>query len=284
MMVSMQEIGIEGPPKRLPGAHEENPFYYAPTHRPPFEALDHTDNQGPGPQTGSLARQQTSHGNSGGLNRQGSIASRKRGESISQMSRRYDFNRDAVDAMGDVYTSTPSPARIPHHGDRSRSRIAEEKEEEDDRRIANLERKSTSQQRPLGRFRSINRSSTDTQQSRFRRGSATSVHKNRFFRRGGGRKESLDGTEQEDLMEQGMANIPESRDSAYMGKMEGRMDPRSGGVGSQAIRMNTDTSYSGSFQGQQPVMGTGALEQEPFRPRPSPAETYEMSRMDGEGA
>lgn len=278
MMVSMQEIGIEGPQQRIAGQQEENPFYYAAAaSKPPFEQADLGSDQGPGPQSGSLARrtpslrQQGSHS----ILREGSIASRKRGESISQMSRRYDFNREASDVMGEVYSQ--SPARPPPEIRRtsaSRTRIAEEKAEfDDEQRIAKVERNETS--RP-SRFRSLHRTSTDTQQLRLRTG-GNSVHRNRFFPRRG-QRDSLDGADQ-DLMEQGMADIPESRNSVV------RMDPRSGALGSQAVRMDTNTSYAGSqhsLQSGKPVTGAGALEEGGFgAPERARTETYEMRRMDG---
>ena len=278
MMVSMQEIGIEGPQQRLAGQHEDNPFYYAPASKLPFEQVDLGD-RGPSPQSGSLARASPSLRQQGsrGIIRQGSIASRKRGESISAMSRRYDFNRDACDVMGEVYNQ--SPARLPPEVRRtstSRTRIAEEKEQSDDeRRIANLERNTS---RP-SRLRSMHRSSTETQRAKFRTG-GNSVHRNRFFSRRG-KKDSFDGADQ-DLMEQGMADIPESRDSVLH---PARMDPRSGALGSQAVRMDTNSSYTGShndWQSGLPVMGAGALEEGGFRaPERARTEAYEMRRMDG---
>ena len=279
MMVSMQEVGIEGPQQRIAGYHEENPFYYAAASKPPFEQVDLGGGQGPGPQTGSRARESPSLRQQGsqGILRQGSIASRKRGESISAMSRRYDFNRDASDVINEIYNH--SPARFPPDVRRtsvSRTRIDEEKEESDDeRRIANLERTTS---RP-SRLRSLHRTSTDTQQSKLRTG-GTSVHRNRFFSRRG-RKDSFDGADQ-DLMEQGMADIPESKDSAPHSP---KLDPRTGALGSQAVRMNTDTSYAGSqydWQSGVPVTGASVLEEEGFRaPERARTEAYEMRRMDG---
>ena len=79
-----------------------------------------------------------------------------------------------------------------------------------------------------------------------------------------------------------MADIPESRGSAP--KVE-RMDPRSGALGSQAVRMDTNTSYAGSqydWQNGPPVTGVGALEEGGFgTPERARMEAYEMKRMDG---
>lgn len=278
MMVSMHEIGIEGPQQRIAGQNEENPFYYAAASKLPFEQVDNSD-QGPGPQSGSLARVSPSFRQPGSPNvqRQGTISSRRRGESISAMSRRFDFNRDATDVMGEVYDNR-SPARLPEKmrrpsasQSREPPRIDEEREE-DERRIANLER-GTSR---ASRFRGIHRASTETQ-SKLRSGS--SIHRNRFFSRRG-KKDSLDGADQ-DLMEQGMAEIPES------GEPRVRIDPRSGTMGSQAMRMDTNTSYSGShhdWQTGQPVTGAGALEDRGFEAPPrARTEAYEMSKMPRTG-
>ena len=80
-------------------------------------------------------------------------------------------------------------------------------------------------------------------------------------------------------MEQGMADIPESRNSVVP------IDPRSGALGSQAVKMDTNTSYAGSqhsLQSGQPVTGAGALVEGGFgAPERARTEAYEMRRMDG---
>ena len=273
MMVSMQEIGIEGPQQRVAGQTEDTPFYYATASKPPFAEIDSGD-QGPSPQYGSLARTKTSLRQPGSPStfRQGTVSSRKRGESISAMSRRFDFNKDASDVMGEVY-SNQSPARLPEKMRRmsaSRSRDArriEEEREEDDRKIANLER-GTSR---ASRFRGIHRTSSESQ-PKYR--ASSSVHRNRFFSRRG-KRDSLDGADQ-DLMEQGMADIPES------GEGQLKMDPRSGALGSQAVRTDTNRSYSVShdWQSGHAVTGAGALEDQGYHPPPrAQTESYEMSKI-----
>lgn len=273
MMVSMQEIGIQGPQQRIAGQNQETPFYYAVAGKPPFAESD-TGDQGPGPQYGSLARAKPSlhQRDSNGMLRQGTIATRKRGESISEMSRRFDFNKDANDAMGEVY-GNQSAARIPERKRRtsaSRSREPgriDEEQEEDDRKIANLERGSSR----ASRFRGIHRTSSESQP---KQRTGASVHRNRFFSRRG-KKDSFDGADQ-DLMEQGMADIPESSEG------QTRINSRSGTVGSQAVRLDTNRSYSVSHDWQSggPVTGAGALEDQGFNPPPrAQTEAYEMSRM-----
>ena len=193
------------------------------------------------------------------------------------MTRRLDFNRDASDTMGEIYSPSTarSPARLPttrrtsasRTRDADRNRIIEE-EEEDNRRIANLERNHSSRAR---RFSSLHRASTESNQKG--RSAQSLIHRNRFFSKRG-KGESLDERDRDALMEQGMADIPESRDS-YVS----RMDPRSGVVGSQAIRINTNTTQNSSYdwrtRGKESEEGFGA-------PGRSQTEDYdiEMRKME----
>ena len=230
--------------------------------------LDEND-QGPGPQSGSLARA------SSGLNQQGSRSvlrqpstSRRRGESISALTRRFDLNRDASDTMGEIYSSGTdrSPARLPtmRRTSASRTRDTDRIIEEDNRRIANLERNNSSR---AGRFNSLHRASTESKA----RSAQSLIHRNRFFSKRG-QKDSLDERDRDALMEQGMADIPESRDS-YIA----HMDPRSGQVGSQAIRTNTNTTFDSNYDWRastkDPEDGFGA-------PGRSQSEAYEMRKME----
>ena len=246
MMIAMQEIGIEGPRRRIPGSKEDNPFYYAQT---PGQFLDNKSDGsnnndtkiGPGPQSGSLARGP----NSPLANRTNSILrnpSRQRGESISSMSRRVEFLN--VNSSADIMADLPEnrERRIPdiRTGSTSRSREARERiiEEDDDQRrreddaaIRRAESRSSTSRSPFG----IKRASTD-EQSRLRRGNSL-IHRNRFFSRS---KARTGGDEEEDLMEQGMADIPE----ASVPGTADRMDSRTGIVSPQAVRPSTDSLYS----------------------------------------
>lgn len=274
MMVSMQELGIEGPQQRDAGQSAELPFHYQMSGGKSFLEQGPDDgNHGPGPQTGSLARASPSLHPQGSRSilRQPSITSRRRGESISAMTRRFDLTRDASDTMGEVYNaSSGSPARFPTvrrtSASRSRNPQRIQEEDEDNRRIATLERNNSSR---ATRFRSLHRASTESDQKP--RGGQSVIHRNRFFSKRG-KKNSLDERDRDALMEQGMAEIPESQES-YMA----RMDPRTGEVGSQAIRTNTNTTFDSNYDwraaSKQSVDAFGA-------PGRSSTEAYEMRKME----
>ena len=188
------------------------------------------------------------------------------------MTRRLDFNRDASDTINEVYSSSTdrSPARLPtmRRTSVSRARDANRiiEEEEDNRRIANLEGNNSSRARG---FSSLHRASTESNQKA--RSAQSLIHRNRFFSKRG-KQESLDERDRDALMEQGMADIPESRDS-YIS----RMDPRTGEVGSQAIRVNTnttqDSNYDWRVRAKTSEDGFGA-------PGQSQNESYEMRKME----
>ena len=246
MMIAMQEIGIEGPRRNNPGSREEKPFYYKAAGGRGVEMLEGTNNPnntttntntqtGPGPQSGSLAREPS---------RNPSIlrGGRPRDESISSLSRRVDFLN--VSSSADIMADMPEnrdDQRI-HNirtGSTSRSRDArqriieeddEQRRREDDAAIRRAESRTNGGSRsPFG----LKRISTD-EQGKVRRGNSF-VHRNRFFSRSRRRGNSDDGDEVEDLMEQGMADIPEIPTSD-------KMDPRTGTIGTQAVRSITDDS------------------------------------------
>ena len=250
MMIAMQEIGIEGPRRNMPGCKDDKPFYYQAaggrvvemlegTNNNPNEPTNTTDTQtGPGPRSGSLAREPS---------RTRSIlrGCRPRNESISSLSRRVDFLNvsSSADIMADI-PENRDHQRI-HNirtGSTSRSREArqriieednEERRREDDAAIRRAESRTNGGSRsPFG----LKRVSTD-EQGKMRRGNSF-VHRNRFFSRSRRRGNDDDGDEVEDLMEQGMADIPEIPTSD-------KMDPRTGTISSQAVRSNTnDSEYS----------------------------------------
>ena len=257
MMVSMQEIGIEGPRRRNPGASENNPFYYQ---RPGGvnEMLEGSNNDqggqdGPGPQTGYLsrdpafvpnARSSPGPGRNPSIMRNGPRMSRPRGESISQMSKRVDFSLgmkdvSSADMMSDLGDQR-SPSRLPGMREISASRsndthrIPEEDEAERREDEATI-RRAESRASRTGNSRSpwgLRRTSTD--RSNIKRGPSL-VHRNRFFSRN---RKKGDGDEEEDLMEQGMAEIPESATP------HDRMDPRTGIISPQAVRLSSDSGRS----------------------------------------
>ena len=256
LMISMQEAGIEGPLMRLPGQKADAPYYVNYTNPMNTAQPGVPADGGPGPQSGSLARdpafgpetdEQGSQKRS--ILRGGSSASRgagrQRGESISAMAKRVDFSLgmkdvSSGDLMGDLYDSV-SPSRVPQNQTRRDSssrtrgeqdRIAEEDEEA--LRVAEGGRSAsrTGQGSPrLG----LNRSATSESTSRVRR-SLSAMHRNRFFSRHGRRNSK---GEYEDLMEQGMADIPEAANTSR--SATGLIDPRSGTVSPEAVRMTTES-------------------------------------------
>ena len=244
LMISMQEVGIEGPRMRIPGQREDQPFYYQSANNRVNEPHGDDSNSGPGPRSGSLARDAPfvpSVGapplrKKGSILRQGSSTSRARGESISSMSKRVDFSLgmkdvSSGDIMGDLYESTNQP-RPPKFSRTSPSETRDNPDrivDEDETNQGNLGR-SNSRLSNL----SLRRRSTDLQ-SRLKP-SGSILHRNRFFSRRG-RKNSED-TENQELMEQGMADIPESAERTA------RLDPRTGTLGTQAVRTNTGSEAS----------------------------------------
>ena len=231
LMVSMQEIGIEGPRARHPGAKEALPFYVhslagaggaAPGPHgkdpAPDAPLSPTDPHGLG--AGPTASTGNPPPPPGARAHHGSILRRPRGESASTMARRVDFSLGMKDISsgnltGDVYDDR-RPVAVP---------TLETLNESNDRG-----RNSTSRSRPRASQDSVGRSSAhehpfhglrrartdappgpDPEAGLGRHGAGGSVlHRNHFFSRGGCREPPppRDHDEQR-LMEQGMAAIPE---------------------------------------------------------------------------
>lgn len=284
LMVSMQEVGIEGPYLRTPGAKEDRPLYlhYQSTNNAVGQPGDNNNN-GPGPRPALSTRDTAFVPNAGDeaptrrnpsiLRRQSvSRAGRARGESVSSMSKRVDFSlgmRDlsSGDIGGDVFDN-PDKARIPNvsiiPASRSPSRhnpIIEE-ENPNDQVLARI----TSHDGQSRSAFSLHGASTESQ-ARSRR-TLSSVHRNRFFGRRRNDMEGDEGGADQDLMEQGMADIPE------YGAGDGRIDPRTGFV----------SPIVGGRGGQQPHLASGALpslsEVDLGRPlRRSHTDDYEMRRL-----
>ena len=289
MMISMQEIGIEGPRRRNPGANEDTPFYY---HKTKDSVVDrstdpNSEASGPGPRSGSLARdpafvpngsEKSGVDGNRSILRNGSRTLRPRGESISAMSKRVDFSLGMKDVssadMGDL-DGNRSQTRVPEFrsASSSRARISEEDEanhREDEATIRWAESRTGNSRSPFGIGR---RTSTDSQSKV--RGNPL-IHRNRFFSRG---KRTDEEDEERNLMEQGMADIPE------VGGPPARMDPRTGIVSPQAVRSSTE---SGSSSAAMPAVGptnSGALHsfderlrlEYPGRTRPEDLELREMN-------
>jgi small-conductance mechanosensitive channel len=233
MMVTMQELGIEGPRiGQVPGANQHNPIHLHGAYPPPYTSHPENQNQspgpGPGPRTGSLARetsfvppasdttqfQPALNPHPTILRHRDSSSSRKRGESISQMGRRVDFSlgmqgQTSSAAFGDVYDdpkprlpnpviTTTSPSHSPAAPGRSSSKDARNSEEGEGL-AKTFSRESQSQLRKISSLSSSQR-----------------THRNRFF----GRARSKLGTAEEgtdlDDLESGtfgigdMPDIPEA--------------------------------------------------------------------------
>lgn len=290
LMISMQEVGIEGPLMRLPGQREDAPYYVKYTN--PVQPLQPgvLDNDGPGPRSGSLAQDTTSASDAGdqfghkrSILRQPSSSSRgagrPRGESISAMAKRVDFSLgmkdvSSGDLMGDLYESV-SPRRLPQARRDSasqdeRGRIGEEDDEGLRHRRDSRSNSRAAEGSP--RFGGMHRSSTTESGSRVRR-SLSAIHRNRFFSRPARRNSR---GEYEDLMEQGMADIPESAGPSR----SGTIGPRSGPISSQAVRMTTESDVS---RGTLPGSSTHYPEDEERRlgraPARSQTENFEMRNM-----
>lgn len=246
MMISMQEAGIEGPRMRIPGQNPETPFYQHVVTEPMGHHGEFT-NSGPGPSSSSLDRGDafvSGPSDDPTLRRRNPQITRNRGESISDMSRRVDFSLGVKDVssgdlMGELFDSAPSRASDYSNKSslRSRSkyrRITEEEEDEEegnphDNMLRPTPSRSTDDRARFGRTYSVSPNKP--------RSTHSVIHRNRFFSKR--RKTNNSGSEYDDLMEQGMADIPESSVPSA------RLDPRSGVVSPQAVQMTTrDRGFS----------------------------------------
>lgn len=177
MMVTMQELGIEGPRMRLAGANPEFPMHLNGAY-PQTEAQQGSGPEDPahGPRSGSLARE-TSSANSFNpapsshpsiLRHRGqSAAGRQRGESISAMGKRVDFSlgmqgQSSGADFGDVYDA-PRPRlptirqNVPSRERSSRDSNRRESQSRDDseslRQMPSLDSQATSNAaKPYNRF------------------------------------------------------------------------------------------------------------------------------------
>ena len=277
MMVSMQEIGIEGPRMRIPGQKEDVPFYV----QYPVARQTETNSTDNGPYPISDTRETAFVPNAGdGPRKNPSIlrhapnvsrGPRARGESVTSMSKRVDFSLgmkgvSSGDMMGDVYDDNPQ-ARMPSIASRSLShsqngRASQDKDQRDDRNVAHATSRDYQGRSRFG----LHRSSTESQ-SRLR-SSQSGVHRNRFFaHRGAGH--SIEGAD-EDLMEQGMADIPE------MGPLRDHSDPRTGMVASQAVRPEGNSSDGGTLGRELSWEDHPSIRKAPLRSR---TEDFEMRTL-----
>ncbi|CRG91760.1 hypothetical protein PISL3812_08812 [Talaromyces islandicus] len=250
LMISMQEIGIEGPRMNLQGAHVNYPYHVSHHGQPPsYAASTHNDDsnnnnnnitsrQGQQPETileerdpslpedsatstGSAPRPQHS------ILRKGSVAAaaRARGESLSRPGRHVDFSLGtsamaAGDLMGDVFEDR-TPSRL-EEVVRNANREALERRIREDESAASPRPSNSSSTRGLhvqGGLAAATegRQSTDSRLSS-RVSRSSSVPRSRFLSRFGSQHTSSRlGTDEEDLMEQGryeMSRVPTQPDVA----------------------------------------------------------------------
>ena len=272
MMLIMQDVGIEGPLRRIPGSKVDNPFYYAHSsgqakelfyggNDPASGVAQTSPNQA---QKGDDISQQP--GSTGAdIPRHTSILrsrtiGRPKGESISSMSKRVDFSLgmkdvSSADLMDDLSERRETKAYEARTGSNSRSRGPK------DRLLEDSHRRSSDAHPTGGRF-SLDRSTSRASRTRFgvkrseTEGPRTHIHRNRFFSRS---RHNDDRDEEEGFMHQAMAGIPESEVSPKH-QTHSSTDPRTGLVSPQAIRPSHDTGHS-SLQGTagpvQPVSSSG---------------------------
>jgi small-conductance mechanosensitive channel len=224
LMVAMQEIGIEGPRRNIPGAKIDRPYYVQyPGGAPAGQdsnveggfdpsALSSSDRPAPfvaPSKAGSL------HNKPGIVRIAPSSDGRARGESVSAMARRVDFSL----GMQDVSSGDLMSADL--YDDRSRSRLppgarADRIDEEDEGYAGNATGRTSSHDGRQQMHGGLARRSTSM--------SSNATHRNRFFDRlgrVGSRHSGPNRPAESDLMEQG------------------RLDPRSGTSQNQAVHDDT---------------------------------------------
>lgn len=249
MMVSMQELGIEGPRMRYPGQKESFPVY--------LQNVPHLATPGTGhggnpdnpqgrmeepafvpPAEGEFRTQELS----GSQFRPETRTGRQRGESVAAMGRRVDFSlgmRDVAssDLIGDVYEDRErSRDRLPVQiSSPTRPRASIETRGSKGRKSSDAAR-STSVEMPDSRPNVLRRIGTDATTNRTR-----VSHRNRFFSRSRNREDDPG------LVELGLVDIPENEKSGAAGSpagqaMQGRqkLDPRTGLVSPAAVRSVED--------------------------------------------
>jgi small-conductance mechanosensitive channel len=225
LMLSMQEIGIEGPRMNLQGAHVAYPFHVNHHGQPPSYAAStrNGDNESSQqPETIVEERDPNlpeNHGASSGsasirpqhsILRKGSVAAaaRARGESVSRPGRHVDFSLGTSqlasgDIMGDVFEDR-SPSRLEAVVRNANREALDRRIREDD--VASRESLSS-------RHHSLRRPSRSSMESQGgsvvgRPSQSSSLHGNRFLLRFGSQqsRRSGGGGDDDHLMEQGQYN------------------------------------------------------------------------------
>jgi hypothetical protein len=265
LMVSMQELGIEGPRMRYPGQKQSFPVYLQNVPHVSGPSVGHsgTPDHPEGftrdtPMDPPFVDPAESQGRDGFKTHPSILRptnARPRGESLAAMGRRVDFSLgmkdfSSGDMTGDIFE------------DRERS-------EERARQITNLTNASQSRERTSQDRASSDRRSLDAGRStsvdgvgpsRLQRiGTDSSMaqnrsnHRNRFFGR------SRTGNDENDIMESGLADVPEIE----------RLDPRSGRVSPSAWRPSTHSDRAASHAASGGISG----------PRRSQTENLEVRKM-----
>jgi small-conductance mechanosensitive channel len=232
MMVTMQELGIEGPRMRLAGAAPEFPMYLNDAYPHQSSSDQSHGPSGPGPRSGSIARDFSSNPSDSGTfqasqpmypgagpaiqplplnnhpsilrNRNGSSNSRNRGESISQMGKRVDFSlgMSSISSgadFGDVYEDR-RPKLPPSITTTSPSPSGR--------------RASKESRRASNETESLARTSSRDSMGRVMSNTSGRTHRNRFFSRGRSKLGTAEeGTDLDDLeagtREFGVGDMPD---------------------------------------------------------------------------
>ena len=241
MMVAMQTLGIEGPRRNNAGWRSEIPMYLqgygAP---PPTYTSTNTDNGNP-PATESQtqpAAQVHSHPSIMRHHPSTGQIGRQRGESVSHMSKHVDFSLGMKDMSTAEFLGEDDDYRSPN---RYREIVRETNEASDKERRAESQAaaRSTSAEHGRGSLESqqqmsgglFRRSTALSQMSHRERGDSIGsqqTHRNRFLSRLGHQPRSFE-LPRDSLAEEGQAG-------------PSHLDPRSGKVSNQAVRMDSATS------------------------------------------
>ena len=284
LMISMQNLGIEGPRRNIPGWDQEKPYYMQmPPGAPPMYVAQQNSNENniggsghvegpvhhdepiqPGPITHPSIFRHRGDSNAG-------RTGRNRSESVSQMSKRVDFSLGMRDVSSGGNTFDDVYEERTQNMPEVMATIRESNRADDDRRIEEAAERESSrvtgrstsrgQERDTSNHSSsgvMRRSTTQSFMGQGHRASTSSqgTHRNRFLDRFNRNGRSID------LPRDSLQEVEEGRASGH-----GNIDPRSGFVGSQAVRMSTENDR----RDRSPIP--------PIVPTDSLVRDYEMQRM-----
>lgn len=238
LMVAMQEIGIEGPRRNIPGAKSEQPYYVQyPGEPPSYRAANVEGGLGPSASSASDLRAPfVAPSGISGLHPKPSITgrgpengSREGSESVSAMAQRVDFSLgmqdvSSSDIMSDDLYDDRSRSRLPPASRHARADRIDEEEEAD---VANATSRKISSDAPPHMHGDVARRSTSM--------SSNATHRNRFFDRLGRVATRHSGSQhagEPDLLEQG------------------RLGPRSASSENLAVHDDMATRHTGFTRSQ----------------------------------